>query len=109
MDKNTKLELISLLLSVECKDSKENVPFKVGEKYFIRTVTNYIVGKLEEITPEFFVFSSASWVADTGRFSNFLEKGEANEVEPVKGLYRIGRGSIVDGFDWNHKLPLEQK
>ena len=86
-----------------------DLPFKVGEKYFVRTVTHYMLGKLEEITGNFLVFSSASWIADTGRFADFLSNGKADEVEPVKGLYRLSVGSIVDAFDWEHNLPKEQK
>lgn len=108
MQKETTVELLGLLL-----DKKESggskLPVEIGEKYFVRTVTHYVVGKLEEITGGFLVFSSAAWVADTGRFTDFLNTGEANEVEPVKGLYRVAVGSVVDIFDWQHDLPKKQK
>jgi len=108
MQKETVLELLGLLL--EKKDSSgTELPVKIGEKYFVRMVTHYMVGKLEEITGGFMVFSSASWVADTGRFADFLANGEPNEVEPVKGLYRVAVGSVVDIFDWQHDLPKKQK
>ena len=108
MQKETVLELLSLLL--EKKDSSgSELPVKISEKYFVRTVTHYVVGNLEEITGGFLVFSSASWVADTGRFTDFLATGEAAEIEPVKGLYRVAVGSVVDIFDWQHDLPKKQK
>ncbi len=105
-------KLIEKLLTLAVSDEKETsseLPFKIGEKYFVRTVTHYMVGKLEEITGGFLVFSSASWIADTGRFSEFLKSGEPNEVEPVRGLYRLTVGSIVDAFDWEHALPTKVK
>lgn len=92
-----------------CDEYKSAMLFKVGEQYFIRSVTHYAVGKLEEITGGFLIFSSASWIADTGRFSDFLKSGVADEVEPIPGLYRLAIGSIVDAFDFNHVLPTEQK
>ena len=101
MQKETVIELLSLLLEKnESKGSK--LPVEIGEKYFVRTVTHYVVGKLEEITGGFLVFSSAAWVADTGRFADFLNTGEASEVEPIKGLCRVNVGSVVDIFDWTH-------
>lgn len=107
MQKETIVELLSLLLEKESGGSK--LPVEIGEKYFVRTVTHYVVGKLEEISGGFLVFSSASWIADTGRFTNFLTTGEASEVEPVPGLYRVAIGSVVDIFDWQHDLPKKQK
>lgn len=89
--------------------ASHDLPLAIGSKYFVRTVTNYVVGKLEEIRGGFLVFSEASWIADTGRFSNFLATGEADEVEPVKGLYRVAINAVVDIFDWKHTLPKTQK
>ena len=48
------------------------------------------------------------WVADTGRFSDFLQGKESDnlEVEPFPdGLVGIGRGAIVDFCKWKGK-PL---
>jgi len=110
MDKQLLTKLISLAVEDETTTTVQgDVPFKIGEKYFIRTVTHYMVGKLQEITGGFLVFSDASWIADTGRFADFLNNGTPNEVEPVKGLYRVAIGAVVDGFDWTHELPKVQK
>lgn len=84
-------------------------PFKVGENYFIRTVTMIIVGRLEEVHQTELVLSSASWIADTGRFYNALKEGKLNEVEPFTNDVILGRGSIIDATIWTHKLPREQK
>lgn len=107
MKNETIMELLGLLLNKS--ETNDELPLEIGEKYFVRTVTHYMVGELKEIIGDFLVFSNASWIADTGRFADFLEKGEANEVEPVKGLYRIAITSIVDVFDFEHPLPKKQK
>lgn len=104
-----KLALIKALIDDNTSLSNDSLPVSIGEKYFVRTVTHYMVGKLEEVRGGFLVFSNASWIADTGRFADFLKEGEANEVEPVKGLYRIAIGSVVDIFDFPHTLPSKQK
>ena len=108
MKNETLVEILGLLIN-KSEFNNGNPPLKIGENYFVRTVTNYMVGKLEEIVGGFLVFSSASWIPDTGRFMDFLKIGEAKEVEPVSGLYRVAIGSIVDVFEWKHNLPDKQK
>ena len=84
-------------------------PFKVGENYFIRTVTMIICGRLESVGDSELVMSSASWIADTGRFHDALKTGKLNEVEPFINDVIIGRGSLIDATIWTHSLPLSQK
>lgn len=85
-------------------------PYKIGKPYFIRTVTMAIVGNLEQVFCNELVLSKASWVADTGRFSNAINKGTLNEVEPFnfEEDVIIGRHSIIDATIWCHKLPTKQ-
>lgn len=84
-------------------------PFTVGENYLVRTVTMIQVGKLESVHDTEIVLSSASWVADTGRFYDALKTGKLNEVEPFTNNVIIGRGAIVDATIWTHSLPKDQK
>lgn len=84
-------------------------PFKNGENYFIRTVTMIVCGKLEAVHDTELLMSSASWIADTGRFHDALKTGTLNEVEPFIDDVIIGRGSIIDATIWAHKLPKDQK
>lgn len=103
-------DLISLIkLLDDSGKGSSDLPFEVGEKYFIRTVTHYAVGLLKEIRGGFLVLENASWIPDTGRFNEFLKSGEASEVEPVKGLYRVAIGAIIDAFDFDNKLPNKVK
>lgn len=86
-------------------------PFKIGKNYFIRTVTMIIVGKLEEVLDNELLLSDAAWVADTGRFSDTLKKGESNinEIEPFPAEVIIGRNSIIDATIWEHEVLRKQK
>lgn len=86
-------------------DSYEDL---VGGKYFFRSVTYHIVGRVEKIVGNFFYLKEASWVADSGRFMNAIKDGTLEEVEPVGDAY-LNRESIVDFFPWKHKLPKDQK
>jgi len=108
MNKELLLELINLALENK-NEIKNDLPFEIGEKYFVRTVTHYVVGELKEITGGFLIFSNASWIADSGRFNEAIKNGTLNEVEPIKGRYIVAIGSIVDAFDWVHNLPTEVK
>ena len=86
-------------------------PYKVGENYFIRTVTFHYTGKLVAVFDQEIVLSSASWIPDDGRFSDALKTGNFNEVEPypTDEDVIIGRGSIVDATVFNCPLPDKQK
>ena len=90
-------------------ESTKSNPFKTGENYLIRTVTMILVGRLDEVHETELVLSSASWVVDTGRFYDALQKGTLDEVEPFKDDVIVGRGSLIDATIWTNKLPTEQK
>lgn len=83
--------------------------WKVGESYLIRTVTMILVGRLEWVGEKEMELSSASWVADTGRFHNAVKEGKLDEVEPFTNNILIGRGALVDATIWTHDLPKTQK
>lgn len=89
-------------------DGDAQTPFKVGKAYLIRTVTYATVGVVDGITGGFLEMSSASWVADTGRFYDALVNGALSEVEPFPNGVIVAIASIVDATLWKHKLPTEQ-
>lgn len=93
---------------VKVIDAKE-CPFEIGGKYFIRTVTYFATGEVEEIRGDFLVLKDAAWVADTGRFRQAIMDGVLNEVEPVEVAMFVNMNSITDAFEWEHNLPRVQK
>lgn len=80
----------------------------IGKKLFIRTVTYHMVGEVVKRVGKFFQLKGASWVADSGRFMNAIKDGTLEEVEPV-GIAFLNTDTIVDMFEWKHKLPKDQK
>ena len=82
--------------------------FVVGKAYFIRTVTYHLVGRVERVHDGFLCLTGASWVADSGRFTQAIKNATLNEVEPVGEVY-VNLGSVVDAFPWSHPLPTHQK
>ena len=107
-----KYVLKSSIPSTPIRKRKEGV-WQVGENYFIRTVTMALCGKLIEVTDKELVLEKASWVVDTGRFSDFLKSGtlsSTSEVEPFpEGDVIVGRGGIIDATIWKHELLTKQK
>ena len=85
--------------------------FEVNKKYFIRTVTHYLTGRLLEVGDKELVLVDAAWIADTGRFATALSTGELNEVEPFPDGAKVlvGRAAIIDATEWVHDLPRKQK
>ena len=86
-----------------------SAPWQVGTAYLVRTVTNYLCGRLTWVGPAELVLEDAAWVADTGRYSSALAEGRLGEVEPIPGPVIVGRGSVVDAAKWTHALPLALK
>jgi hypothetical protein len=80
----------------------------IGKKWFFRTVSFHLVGKVKKRIGSFLQLETASWVADSGRFMQAIKNGELDEVEPV-GIAFVNINSVVDIFPWNHTLPTEQK
>jgi hypothetical protein len=72
-------------------------PWAIGEHYVIRTVTMIQTGVLVAVYPQELVLSDACWIADTGRWHDFLKSPEtAKEVEPFTTQIIVGRGGIID-------------
>ena len=80
----------------------------VGKKYFFRTVTYHLTGKVNKVIGSILELEDAAWIADSGRFADALKSGKLNEVEPCGTAY-LNINSITDFFPWMHKLPTEQK
>jgi len=80
----------------------------IGQKYFFRTVTYHLVGRVTKKIGQFFQLEGCSWVADSGRFMNAIKNGVLDEVEPL-GVGFVNIETLTDFFPWNHDLPTEQK
>lgn len=80
----------------------------VGKKFFFRTITYHLVGKVEGLIGKIVVLANASWVADSGRFMQAIKEGKLYEVEPVGTAY-INLATVTDFFPWLHPLPTEQQ
>lgn len=102
-------DVVELMGVLKQPKSKPKTPFIVGKKYFIRTVTLYYTGELMEIYGNWLILKNASWIADTGRFHDFLKEGVCNEYESFLEPVYIPVGSIVDVSEWKHPLFSGQK
>ncbi len=82
--------------------------WKRGEIYLIRTVTNYVLGRIVDLNERWILLEDAAWVASMGRFSEAMKTGKLDEVEPMPdGVWIVGVGSVVDGGPWKHGLRRE--
>lgn len=102
-----KIKLLKMLLSDDVEQNE--MPWGVGDKVFLRTVTHHLTGRVKKIVGKFLVLEDAAWIADNGRFMNFIQEGKANEVEPVMCDVIVNTDSLIDGYEWRHALPREQK
>ena len=87
------------LAPIICQDNVV-APWILGKIYLIRTVTMIDTGILVAATDKELVLEEAAWIADTGRFSDALEKAEFNEVEPFpSGRVILNRSCIIDAVE----------
>ena len=91
----------------ESKDISE-LDDLIGEKFFFRTVTYHLTGKVVKRIGSLLELEKAAWIADSGRFTECIKNGELSEVEPV-GKAWINLSTVIDFFPWKHQLPQEQK
>lgn len=80
----------------------------VGEKYFFRTVTYHLTGRVKKVIGNILELENAAWIADSGRFMQAIKDGTVKEVEPVGRAY-ININSVTDFFPWKHPLPEKQQ
>lgn len=86
-------------------------PWELGKKYMIRTVTMHDHGTLIGVTQQELVLTQAAWIADSGRWWNFITgRTKPNEVEPFAPdkILIIGRGAVIDAQELNSSFG-EQK
>ena len=79
----------------------------VGEKYFFRTVTYHLTGRVKKVIGSLLELENAAWIADSGRFMQAIKNGNLKEVEPVGRAY-VNINTVTDIFPWKHKLPEKQ-
>lgn len=79
-----------------------------GKNVLISTVTKFYTGEVTEETNKFLKLTKAAWIADTGRFSEALEKSVFSEVEPYPRPVIVMKAAIVDITEIE-KLPREVK
>lgn len=73
----------------------QNHPYTLGKQWFVQTATHYFVGLLSDVTEGELILQDAAWVADTGRFNEFMKSGKPGELEPCNGPVVINRGAII--------------
>ena len=100
-------EKIKSQLGEDCYKEITSLQDMIGEKFFFRTVTYHLTGRVKRVMGSIMEIENAAWIADSGRFMNAIKEGKLSEVEPV-GRAFININSLVDFFPWKHKLPESQ-
>lgn len=86
-------------MAAKKKTTMKNKFYPYGGVMLIETVTKFYVGTVTDVLPQEIVLKDAAWIADTGRYNEFLKTGDgggSSEFEPCPdGPCVIGRGSVV--------------
>ena len=82
-------------------------PVEIGKAYCFRGVTYHWVGKVVAVIGSYAVLETAAWVADSGRFSEFIQNGTVAECEAVSVPVRVNMDACMDIIDWRCALLRE--
>ena len=83
-------------------------PFEIGKEYFLQTATHYYAGTVIAVTVLGIQLDNAAWIADTGRFNEFISgKVEASEIEPCGSAF-VYHGAMIAAIP-RPKLLIEVK
>ena len=91
--------------------ARKEGPWEIGKAYFVRTVTMAIHGTLVDVTPQELIFIGAAWIADTGRFHQFITgKSDPSEIEPFprESPVIVGRGALIDAVARDGKFEAQK-
>ena len=109
MDKDLIMMILEKALGGESTAKKTGYEKYLGKNVHIRTVTMAYSGKVESLDSMSLTLSSACWIADSGRFSDYLiDTSKANEQEPFPKDVTISIGGVIDVTEID-KLPEGQK
>ena len=95
--------------TIEMAIAQPEIPLKIGQPYFIRTVTHYYTGKLVNIIGKFLILDDCCWIADTGHFMEAIKNGTFSEVEPMGNQVIVNSDAIIDAVIVKFTLPNRQK
>ena len=101
--------LYALSDCLEDERSESMKSLKVGENYFIMTVTMYYCGRLIYADFAEIVLEEASWIPEVGRQSDAFRTGNFQEVEPFPDRITVSTGAVVAVIPWPHPLPRQTR
>ena len=84
-------------------------PFEVGKQYLFRTIGYHWLGRVQSVRGRFLILEDASWVADTGRYSEALagKIGElsSSELEPSPRPVILNMDHVTDSVEYPFQIP----
>lgn len=85
------------------------LPFDINKQYLMRTIGYHWIGRVQSIVGRFLILEEASWVADTGRYSEALDgkigELQSSELEPSPRPVIINTDHITDAVEYPFKIP----
>lgn len=72
--------------------------FKVGSKVFLWGLNKMTTGTIVALHDDSVILDNASWVADSGRFHEFMQDpaSKASEVEMYPGKIQLNTATLID-------------
>lgn len=84
----------------------ESHPYRIGQSYFVRTLTYHYTGRIVRVTDKELVLSESAWIPESGRWAECLRTGVVEKCEPTPDdvLAIVPRDGSAS-YEWKHPLP----
>ena len=79
--------------------------FAIGTVIAIRALPFHYLGRLDRVAHDHIRLTDASWLASSGRWSEFCRAGTLSEAEPYAGPVSVRCDVVADVSAWPHDLP----
>lgn len=94
-------------------NGQQPIPVEVGKAYLFRTIGYHWLGRVVSVCGRWITLDDASWVADTGRYSESLAGDigslQSSEIEPSPRPVLVNSDHVTDAVSYPFEIPRSAK
>ena len=107
------IELKEVLEALGGNQPQAVIPVEIGKAYLFRTIGYHWIGRVTSINGRWLTLDDASWVADTGRYSESLAGKigtiSSSELEPSPRPVIVNSDHVTDAVSYPFEIPRSVK
>lgn len=107
------IELREVLEAFGGTGPQPTIPVEVGKAYLFRTIGYHWLGRVIAVNGRWLTIDDASWVADTGRYSEAISGKigslSSSELEPSPRPVLLNSDHVTDAVSYPFEIPRSLK